>query len=73
MKTVTIKSSPINLGQFLKWAGVCGSGGAAKEIILSGLVTVNGEIARQRGKKLVAGDIVEIKDGESFLIAGGND
>ncbi len=73
MKTVTIKSSPINLAQFLKWAGVCSTGGAAKEIILSGLVMVNGEIARQRGKKLIAGDIVAIQGGESFLIAMGND
>jgi ribosome-associated protein len=35
------------------------SGGEVKEAIIDGLVTVNGDVERRRGRQLHAGDIVE--------------
>ena len=57
-------SLPINLGQFLKVAGAAGSGGDAKNLILSGGVQVNGETEQRRGRKLLAGDVVEVSGTE---------
>ena len=48
----------MKLDQFLKWNNVVSSGGEAKNIILSGLVKVNGEIENRRGRKLNKGDKV---------------
>ena len=69
MITVNIREEEefIKLGQALKKAGVVGSGLDAKMIILDGLVTVNGEVELQRGKKLHNGDIVSF-DGETIRI-----
>lgn len=49
----------IKLGQALKAAGLVESGVEAKDVILDGLVTVNGEVDTRRGKKLYNGDIVD--------------
>lgn len=49
----------IKLGQALKAAGAVESGVEAKEVILDGLVTVNGEVDLRRGRKLYDGDIAE--------------
>ena len=57
----------IKLGQALKAAGLVESGVDAKFVIQDGLVKVNGSIETQRGKKLIAGDIVEF-DGEKIKI-----
>ena len=48
----------IRLGQFLKFAGLIDSGGDAKEAIIDGFVTVNGEVDRRRGRQLHDGDVV---------------
>lgn len=48
----------IKLGQALKAAGLVESGAEAKDVILDGLVKVNGEVDTRRGKKLYDGDIV---------------
>jgi len=48
----------IQLGAFLKLAGVAGTGGHAKLIIQSGEVAVNGEVETRRGRTLQAGDVV---------------
>ena len=55
---VSIGGDTIRLGQFLKFAGVLDSGGDVKEVIIDGLVTVNGEVDRRRGRQLQLGDIV---------------
>ena len=47
----------IKLGQALKAAALVSSGIEAKEMILSKLVKVNGEIETRRGRKLYHGDI----------------
>lgn len=57
----------IKLGQALKAAGLVDSGVEAKDVILEGLVLVNGEIDTRRGKKLYPGDVVEF-DGEKIKI-----
>ena len=57
----------IELDQFLKLAQVVSSGGEAKRLIQSGAVTVNGAVETRRGKKLRAGDTVEVH-GETYVI-----
>ena len=55
---VPIGGDAIRLGQFLKFAGLLDSGGDVKEAIVSGDVTVNGEVDRRRGRQLEHCDIV---------------
>lgn len=59
MKTIKIKDDFIKLGQLLKLAGFVDSGVEAKIVIQDGQVKVNGEIDTRRGRKIVAGDVVE--------------
>ena len=59
MEIIKLREEYIKLGQALKAAGLVESGVDAKFVIVDGLVKVNGEIATQRGKKLVEGDLVE--------------
>ena len=49
---------PITLGQFVKLAGMAGTGGDAKQLVVAGLVRVNAQVEKRRGHKLVPGDIV---------------
>ena len=69
MEIIKLREDFIKLGQALKAAGLVESGVDAKFVIQDGLVKVNGEVEYQRGKKLVAGDIVEF-DGEKIKIEG---
>lgn len=57
----------IKLGQALKKAGLVDSGVDAKMVIQDGLVSVNGEVELQRGKKLHGGEIVSF-NGEQVKI-----
>ena len=57
----------IKLGQALKKANLVSSGVEAKMVIQDGLVTLNGEVEVQRGKKIYNGDIVTF-NGESFQV-----
>lgn len=59
METIKIHTEYIKLDDLLKFAGILGSGGQAKAVILDGLVKVNGEVCTMRGKKLRGGEIVE--------------
>jgi len=67
MVTIHIKDDFIKLGQALKLAGLVDSGVDAKFVIQDGLVKVNGTVEVQRGKKLVAGDVVSY-NGKEFVI-----
>lgn len=67
MVKIKLREDFIKLGQALKAAGLVESGVDAKFVIQDGLVKVNGAIETQRGKKLVAGDIIEF-DGEQVKI-----
>lgn len=69
METIKLREQDefIKLGQALKAAGLVESGVEAKDVILDGLVSVNGEVDTRRGKKIYDGDIVEY-DGEQIKI-----
>lgn len=57
---VTIHTEYIKLDALLKFAGLCDTGGFAKELVQQGAVSVNGEICTQRGKKIRPGDTVQV-------------
>lgn len=58
---ISIGGEMIRLGQFLKFSGLLDSGGDAKEVIIDGFVSVNGETERRRGRQLHDGDLVEFE------------
>ena len=64
---IFLKGNHIKLGALLKLTGIAASGGEAKEIIIEGLVTVNGQDVFERGKKIHAGDKVEVGDIKIFV------
>ena len=57
----------IKLGQALKKAGLVDSGVDAKVVIQDGLVTLNGQVETQRGKKLYGGEIISY-NGETVKV-----
>ena len=67
MEVIKLREEYIKLGQALKAANLVSSGVDAKFAIQDGEVKVNGQVETQRGKKLVAGDVVEF-DGETIKI-----
>ena len=62
VETIEIHTEFIKLDSFLKFAGVSETGGQAKEMVQEGLGLVNGQVCTMRGKKIRAGDVVEIDD-----------
>ena len=60
MTEVPICTAFIKLDSLLKFAGLTETGGEAKTLIQEGEVLVNGQVCRQRGKKLVPGDVISI-------------
>jgi len=71
MKKIIIHTQTIKLDALLKFAGLCETGGEAKEQIQGGQVRLNGAVCTMRGKKCVPGDVVEL-DGQSVEIGQGN-
>ena len=67
-KKVAISSEFITLGQLLKEEGIIPTGGAAKRLLRKHEVKVNGELEDRRGRKLRAGDQVEISGIEDVEI-----
>lgn len=57
-RPVIVREVPIELCQFLKFGGLTGTGGEAKQVISQGLVSLNGAVETQKRKKLLAGDRV---------------
>jgi ribosome-associated protein len=55
-------SSGTTLGQALKASNLVQSGGEAKVLVQGGDVRVNGEVETRRGRRLRAGDVVEVGD-----------
>ena len=64
---LAIHTEYIKLQDALKYANIVYSGGEAKQMILDGLVTVNGEVCTMRGKKLREGDKFSFM-GNTFVI-----
>ena len=60
MDDVPIRDESIRLGQFLKLANLIDSGSDAKQLMIQGLVSVNGEVETRRGRQLVPGDVVDL-------------
>lgn len=58
---IKINTEFIKLDQLLKFSQVAESGGDAKEMVLSDMVFVNGELCSMRGKKIRQGDVVRIE------------
>lgn len=67
MQQITITTEHITLAAFLKFCGAADSGGQAGSLIADGAARVNGEICRQRGKKLRAGDVITL-DGRQYEV-----
>lgn len=68
MQQIKLREEYIKLGQALKAAGLVDFGVDAKDVILDGLVHVNGEVEFQRGKKLRDGDLVEFNGDQIQII-----
>ena len=58
----SINTEFIKLESLLKLTAVCSSGGEAKMVIQDEMISVNGEVCTQRGKKIRSGDLVEFQD-----------
>ena len=70
MEEIAIHTETIQLDQFLKWAGAAESGGQVKEMVLAGMVEINGVTVSERRKKLQPGDVVAVKGYGSWKVAG---
>jgi ribosome-associated protein len=69
-KPIIIRAEPIELCQLLKFSGLTESGGAAKQAISDGLVSLNGTVETQKRKKVMAGDRVTY-NGTTLLVSVG--
>jgi ribosome-associated protein len=69
---VKISSEYITLAQFLKKVNIISSGGEAKIFLSSEQVYVNGQRDERRGRKLYAGDTIQIF-GKKYTIKGSID
>lgn len=58
----------IKLSALLKAADIADSGGQAKILIQDGCVRVNGVVETQRGKKIRAGDVVEVDEPRARIL-----
>lgn len=67
MKDVFVNKEPVELFKILKFEGIASSGAEAKDLIAAGIVLVNGIIEKQKRKKMVAGDTIEL-NGEIFRL-----
>lgn len=69
IEDIPVGGETIRLGQFLKYSGLLDSGGNAKEAIIDGYVSVNGEVDRRRGRQLQDGDLVSF-EGRTVRVRG---
>ncbi len=65
---IEINTEFIKLDSLLKFAALTGTGGEAKFVIAEGMVTVNGEVCTQRGKKIYPGDTVCLNEFELAVV-----
>ena len=63
MRTVHLRpgEDTIRLGQLLKLADLVESGAEVKDVLVSGVVRVNGEPEERRGRQLHRGDVVSVE------------
>lgn len=67
MTEVTAGDRGLRLGQLLKLVDVVDTGGAARALLETGAVRVNGEVETRRGRQLAPGDVVEV-GGETVTV-----
>ncbi|HEY4559954.1 MAG TPA: RNA-binding S4 domain-containing protein, partial [Lysobacter sp.] len=62
MQTVEfdLEGEYVELNQLLKLAGLCDSGGAGKQIVASGAVSVDGNVELRKTAKIRAGQVVRL-------------
>jgi ribosome-associated protein len=70
MEDVTIRDDMIRLGQLLKLANLIDNGSDAKDLIASGIVTVNEVVEEQRGRQLHPGDVVGVGTARVRIVRG---
>lgn len=68
MEKIEISTEFIKLDSLLKFAALTGTGGEAKYFIAEGMVSVNGEVCTQRGKKIYPGDRVSFAGNELEIV-----
>lgn len=64
-----LESDFVELYKILKFEGIAESGGAAKQAIADGQVSVNGTVEIRKRKKISPGDHIEI-DGQTIEVVG---
>ncbi len=69
LEQIRIETEYITLGQLLKEVGAIDTGGMAKWYLSEHTVIVNAETENRRGKKLRDGDVIDLEDGRTFMIA----
>lgn len=70
-QNVEIETDFIRLDALLKFAAIVQTGGEAKMVITDGMVSVDGEVCTQRGKKIYPGQKVTFED-VRLTIVGAN-
>lgn len=65
---INITTEYIKLDQLLKFSALAESGSMAKDMILDGIVSVNGELCEMRGKKIRTGDSVTVEFEDATVI-----
>ncbi len=64
MDTISFELDPgrdhVELNQLLKLAGLCDSGGAGKQLVASGQVTVDGAVELRKTCKIRTGQVVQL-------------
>ena len=70
MRTVSLRpgEDTIRLGQLLKLADLVDSGAEVKDVLVSGVVRVNGEPEERRGRQLHRGDVVSVDGADEVRI-----
>ena len=69
-RDVLVGELPIALCQFLKFAGLAESGGAAKHLVAGGGVKLNDQVETRKAKQLAAGDRVTVA-GQTLVVRAG--
>lgn len=71
-RIVTVREQPIELCQLLKFAGLADSGGAAKQAVAEGAVSVNDAPETRKRRKLMNGDRVSTAGQTVVVQVAGN-
>jgi ribosome-associated protein len=68
MQEIAIRGDMIRLGQLLKLSDLAESGADARDLLLEGGVTVNGEQETRRGRQLHRGDVVALGEHTAVVV-----